>query len=159
MPTQYSFSLLFLLKYLQLSSERQCAWTWLKTQIFQVSWSCNDHIFCPMSYPLLGGTSGKGLWKGEDRCSAYTYLLPFTFFLLLGMQRSCRSGLAILCHKHMLRITEQKDRKILSPHWHSRTSVPALDHLTPACHYLRKVKQITEPLVFESLSLEAKHSS
>lgn len=76
-PT-FFLSSFFLLKDLQLSSERQCAWTCQKIHIFQVPYSHNSHVtqFCPMSYnwccfwekPLKGGRA--------DRC-----LIPFTFFL------------------------------------------------------------------------------
>ena len=40
-----------------------------------------------------------------------------------------------------------------------KSSIPVLDHLTPASHGLRKMKQFIEPLVFESLLLEAEHHS
>lgn len=69
-------------------------------------------------------------------------LMPFTFFLLPGVQEGhARRQPAIWCpgdHKLMLRMTEQKDKKILNPWWHSKASNPDLDHLPPGFPLLEK---------------------
>lgn len=104
-----------------------------------------------MSLSMLDGTSGKGLWKGADRCSANTCLLPLH---LLPLARECRGHATnrwgIKCpedHKHMLRTAGQKERKILSPQVTEQNLCSSPDHLTPACHSLRKVKQFIEQLL------------
>lgn len=110
--------LLCLLKDLQLSSERQCAWTWLKTHIFQALCSCSGLVaqFHPKNYQSLGSTSkDMCLSKDLDRCSADRHIVSFTFFLLPGVLRPCSKDQSSCGHKHMLWMAEQKDRKILSP--------------------------------------------